>query len=54
MWNAKTLGQMQVDFSHTQELIVDPHVGFVHGNLLLDVKEPRESLDREGPNGAPP
>ena len=53
---------MQVDFLHTQELIVDPHVSFVHGNLLLDEKEPmallrsleepRGSLDKEDPNEA--
>ena len=54
MWYAKTLGQMQVEFSHTQELVVDPHVGFVHGNLLLDVEEPREFPAQETPNGASP
>ena len=54
MMIAKTLGQMQGNFSHTQELIVDPHVGYVHVNILRDVEEPRGSLDRVDPNGAPP
>ena len=60
----KTLGQMWGDFLHVQELVVDPHVGYVQVNLLRDVgepmallrgvEEPRGFLDREDPNGAPP
>ena len=64
MWVAKTLGQMQGDFLHIQELVVDPHVGYVQVDLLRSleepmallrvVEEPRGFLDREDPNGAPP
>ena len=64
LWVAKTLGQMRGDFLHVQELVVDPHVGYVQVNLLRDVgepmallrgvEEPRGFLDREDPNGAPP
>ena len=64
LWVAKTLGQMQGDFLHVQELVVDPHVRYVQVNLLRNVgepmallrgvEEPRGFLDREDPNGAPP
>ena len=64
LWIAKTLGQMRGDFLHAQELVVDPHVGYVQVNLLRNVgepmallrgvEEPRGFLDREDPNGAPP
>ena len=36
----------------TQGLVVDPHVGKVQITHLRDVEEPRESSDKEDPNGA--
>ena len=46
---------MRGDFLHVQELIVDPHVGYVQVNLLRDVGEPMALLrgveeTREFPN----
>ena len=64
MWVAKTLGQMQGDLLYVQELVIDPHIGYVQVDLLRSleepmallrlVEEPRGFLDREDPNGAPP
>ena len=45
---------MQGNVLRTGGLVVDPHVVYVPVNLLRDVEEPRGSLDREDPNGAPP
>ena len=45
---------MRGNFLHVQELVVDPHVGYVQVNLLLDVKEPMALLRVvEEPRGFP-
>ena len=64
LWVAKTLGQIRGGFWHVQELVVDPHFGYVQLDLHRDVGEPmallrgvekpRGFLYRTDPNGAPP